>query len=373
LRQITYLLLLSAGFSHVMQASGLGDIQDGISESRPYFFYHALPYGTQVNYNPINVIINGGFGILQIPQSTSSEYGRDIFDYPYINWGKNVWQTVGHPIKTISEFGWGEFISTELFPLSLNMKGNQWVPNYFLHLIGGGLHFRATEEWFRLNGFVAPRLWSIGTMVLYHGLSEIVENHGNEELTVDHLADLLVFDPAGMLLFSSDGVCRFFSEKLNLAEWSMQPAINLANANLENMGQFYVAKYPITGDKKWNVMAHFGLHGMFGMSYRSSKEHSISLAGGFLVEDLVEVEPGGEQRVLQGVLTWRVGAFYDRNNSLLASLMVANVPAYRVRFNVYPGVLKIGPLSPGFFFSGSSEWVVGVYISYVPVGAAWGW
>ena len=350
-----------------------GDVSGAGYDSAQYFFYHALPYGTQANYNPLNVIINGGYGILQIPISTSNEYGRKIFDYPYIDWGRNVWQTVGHPIKAINEFGWGKFITTEIFPLNFNMTGNQWVPNYFLHLIGGGLQFRATEEWYQYHGFCAPRLWSISTMVVYHALSEIVENKGNEGLTMDHLADLLIFDPAGIVLFANDGVCRFFSEKLSLAEWSMQPSINLANANLENMGQFYVAKYPVTGDKKWNFMVHFGLHGMAGISRRWSGESSISVAGGFLVEDLVEVEPGGEQRVLQGVLTWRVGAFYDLNNSLLASLMVANVPAYRVRLNVYPGVFRIGPLSPGFFVSGSSEWVVGIYVSYVPVGVAWGW
>lgn len=372
MHRITYAVLFLPFFACILHAGISSDKDIGIGDPRPYFFYHALPYGTQANYNPVNVIINGGYGILQIGQSTSTEYGRMIFDYPYGEWAGNVWETVGHPIKTINEFGWKDFITTELFPLTLDMQGNQWVPNYFLHLIGGGLHFRATEEWFRFHGIGAPRLLSIGTMVLYHGLSEIVENRGNEDLTVDHLADLLIFDPAGMILFANDGVCRFFSEKLNLAEWSMQPTVNFANGNLENMGQFYVAKYPVTGDKRWNIMAHFGLHGMFGLSYRRSEEYSISLTGGFLVEDLVEVEPGGQQRVLQGVLTWRVGAFFDRNNSLLASLMISSVPENRLRLNVYPGVLHLGPVSPGFFVSGSREWVVGIYISFIPIGGAWG-
>jgi hypothetical protein len=364
----TMLLVCSAC---VLQAYNSNDTDDN-DASRPYFFYHALPYGTQANYNPFNVIINGGYGILQITDYIDDEYGGKMFTYPYREWGENVWQTVGHPIRTINEFGLGEFIKTELFPLTLNMEGNQWVPNYFLHLIGGGLHFRATEEWFRYHGFRAPRLWSIGTMIAYHAMSEIVENRGNEDLTVDHLADLLIFDPAGMLLFANEGVCRFFSEKLNLAEWSMQPAVNFANGNLENMGQFYVAKYPVTGDRRWNIMAHFGLHGMFGVSYRRTPEYSISLTGGFLVQDLVEIEPGGEERTLQGVLTWRAGIFYDVNNSLLASLMVSNLERHRVRLNVYPGVLRIGPVSPGFFVSGSKEWVVGMYISFIPLGAGWG-
>jgi hypothetical protein len=373
LRKITYGLLFLTYFSCTLQASGLNGNHGNSSESRPYYFYHALSYGTQAIYNPMNVIINGGYGILQIPQSISTMYGRKIFDYPYQEWGRNVWQTVGHPIGTINEFGWGRFITTELFPLTLNMQGNQWVPNYFLHVIGGGLHFRATEEWFHYHGFSAPRMWSIATMVLYHALSEVVENHGEEDLTVDHLADLLIFDPVGMVLFANDGVCRFFSEKLNLAEWSMQPAINFANGNLENMGQFYVVKYPVTGSKKWNLMIHFGLHGMAGFAHQWSEGRSLSLTGGFLVEDLVEIEPGGGERTLQGVLTWRAGIFYDLNNSLLASLMVSNVAENRVRLNVYPGVLRLGPISPGLFVSGSKEWVVGMYISFMPIGGAWGW
>lgn len=341
------------------------------SDTTPYFFYHALPYGTQANYNPVNVIINGGYGILQIIDY-DDEYDRKIFTYPYREWGGNVWETVRHPLSTINEFGWWRFISTEVLPLTIKGRGNQWVPNYFLHMIGGGMHFRATEEWYRYHGFRAPRLWSVGTMLAYHALSEIVENRGNEELTVDHLADLLIFDPAGMLLFSSDRVCRFFSETLNLAEWSMQPVINVKNGNLENMGQFYVAKYPLTKEENWHVMAHFGLHGMFGVTHRWADGEALSFAGGFLVEELIRAAQEDTGRVLTATLTWRAGVFYDRDNSLLASLMVSTAPEYRIRLNLYPGILKLGPLSPGFFISGSKEWVVGMTIQYIPLGAGWG-
>lgn len=340
-------------------------------DTNQYFFYRALPYGTQANYNPMNVIINGGYGILQI-RDYADEYDRKIFTYPYGTWARNVWETILHPLHTIGEFGWWRFISTEVLPLTLEERGNQWVPNYFLHMIGGGMHFRATEEWYRCHGFNAPRLWSIGTMVAYHVLSEIVENRGNEELVVDHLADLFIFDPAGMLLFSNDKICRFFSEKLNLAEWSMQPVINLRNGDLENMGQFYVAKYPLTEEKSWYLMAHFGLHGMFGFTRRWTDGQAVSIAGGFLVEDLTRVAEEDTGRVLTATLTWRAGIFYDRNNSLLASLMLSTVREYRIRLNVYPGVLRLGCFSPGFFISGSKEWVFGMTVQYSPVGFGWG-
>lgn len=359
-RLVAFLLLLTFAAPSLAQ------------DSRPYYFYHALPYGSQANYNPLNVIINGGYGILQIPYIYKDEFDREIISYPYQEWGENVWETVGHPIRTINEFGWKRFLTTELFPATFNMNENQWVPNYFLHLIGAGMHSRATEEWFRYHGFSHPRLWSISTMMVYHVLSEIVENRGNKEVTVDHIADLYIFDPLGIWLFTFDGVCRFFSEKLNLAEWSMQPAFNLSNSNLENMGQFYVMKYPISKDKKWSLMTHFGLHGMFGFSHRWPDGHSLSLTGGFLAEDLIQAEQEGEGRPLKAVLTWRTGIFYDLNNSLLASLMLSTVPENRIRVNVHPGILRLGPFSPGFFLSGTKEWVVGLHIGYMSMGAAWG-
>ena len=339
---------------------------------RTYYFYHALPYGTQADYNPFNVIINGGYGILQIWQYSGDDDDRQIASYDYPHWIETTWQTVGHPVRTINEFGWGRFITTEVFPLTLNMDRNQWVPNYFLHCIGGGMHFRATEEWFDYHGFSNPRLWSIGTMVIYHAFSEVVENAGRTDTTVDHIADLYIFDPLGILLFTNDGVCRFFAETLNLAEWSMQPCYNLSNGNLENMGQFYVAKYPISHDKNWYVMTHFGMHGMFGFSRHVHEGHSVSLTAGFLVEDLIEAEQNGEGSAQKAVLTWRAGAFYDLNNSLLASIMVSTIPESHLRINVYPGVFRIGNFSPGFFFSGSKEWVFGINFGYLPIGPAVG-
>ncbi|UCG92639.1 MAG: hypothetical protein JSV97_02710, partial [candidate division WOR-3 bacterium] len=162
----------------------------------------------------------------------------------------------------------------------------------------------------------------------------------------------------------------FFSEKLQLAEWSMQPAYNLSNGDLENMGQFYVVKYPITKNNKWNLMVHFGLHGMAGFCHRWSDGHALSLTGGFLVEELIRAEQEGEGRALTATLTWRAGMFFDRNNSLLASLMVSTVPEDRIRVNIYPGLVRLGPFTPGVFISGTEQWVVGINVSYIPLGVA---
>ncbi len=338
-----------------------------------YYFYHDLPYGSQANFNPANVIINGGYGILQIPYETDDKYTRKILDFPYDDWGRNVWQTIRHPLRTIDEFGWGRFINTEVLPFKLKENNNAWVPNYFLHLMAAGMLSRETEEWYRHQGLPWPRIWSVATMAVYHGLSEIVENRGFDGVTVDHLSDLYIWDPLGILLFTNDRVCRFFSRTLNLAEWSMQPAYNLKSGNLENMGQFYVIKYPFTHDRKWQVMAHFGLHGMAGISRRFASGDALSAAAGFMVEDLVPTDPDQEEKVNKGVLTWRAGLFYDRDNSLQASLLISNVPQRRLILNLYPGALHIGPVRPGLFVIGTHDWCVGLCVNLISFGAAWGW
>lgn len=335
--------------------------------AQPYYFYKPLPYGSQATFNPLNVVINGSYGILQIP-SNGAPFDRKIFQYPYHEWTKNMWLTAGHPIRTLDEFGWWRFATTEVIPTTLSMNKNQWVPNYFLHLMGAGMDSRKTEEWFRYQGYSHPRLWSEATMTAYHVLTEVIETRNDTSVTSDHLADLGIFDPLSMLIWTNDGVCRFFSEKLQLNEWSMQPAYNFETHNLENMGQFYVVKYPVSGDSIWYAMIHIGLHGTAGLTHRWTDGKALSLTGGFMVENLVPAGGGG----LKAVLTWRAGAFYDRNNSLLCSLMLSGIPEERVQVNIYPGLLCKGPLSPGFFVSGTKEWIAGINLSYVPLGGAWG-
>ena len=45
------------------------------------------------------------------------------------------------------------------------------------------------------------------------------------------------------------------------------------------------------------------------------------------------------------------GVFYDRENSLLASLIVSDRINEKVKLNIYPGVIHLGPVSPGLFVS----------------------
>lgn len=77
-----------------------------------FYFYHDQKYGSEALFNPISVVINNGFDILQF-----SDKSRNISQ---ISWSKsydNVLNTVLHPIKAIRAYGIKNFINNGDFPI----------------------------------------------------------------------------------------------------------------------------------------------------------------------------------------------------------------------------------------------------------------
>ncbi len=118
------------------------------------YFYRGLDYGSESVINPITLVINGGFGILQV--ENRSRYLKDIKFY---NGLKNLIWNLSDPITSIRAYGVKDFIFNEILPIRLNRKNAQFWPNYQNHLIGGGLAYRETLEWYRMNGFPNPKLF----------------------------------------------------------------------------------------------------------------------------------------------------------------------------------------------------------------------
>lgn len=339
------------------------------AEEKHYYFYQPLPYGSQACFTPLNVMVNGGYGILQIPEY----YGeRTIFDLPYGQWNKDMWRTVGHPIRSLDAYGWKHFTSTYCIPTSFDLNRSQWVPKWFDHIIGGGMDYRKMAEWYDYNGYSHPTLWAFGTANAYHYFEELMENKGDTSLSMEYIGDIEVFGPISILLWSNQNVCKFFSQTLHMQEWSMQPVINVKTGNLENMGQFYVIKYPITRNGSWSLFGHWGLDGTAGLSHLLTNGNSVSVSAGLTVEDLVPAAATGPGSALTATTTWRADAFWDRNNSLLASVMVCGIADRRLKVNIYPGVLKFGAFRPGLVLAGTKEWVVGMTFSGFPIGVGQG-
>ncbi|MCF7823731.1 MAG: hypothetical protein K9N35_06115 [Candidatus Marinimicrobia bacterium] len=329
------------------------------------FFYTGKSYGSEALFNPVSVVLNNGYDIIQLGNRE-----RTIFDYPYKDASANVWRSVSHPLKTISAYGTQKFITSELFPLKFSIKHVQWWPNYNVHLIGGGMTYRMLIDWYKFYDYPKPVLLSIVTVGAFHFLNEVVENYYFKDYNGDAVADLLFFDIAGVLLFSNDRVARFFRKRLNLSDWSMQPSIRFSDKSLHNNGQYWTIKWDLPKTVKWQLFYTFGMDGLVGLSYKLDPENTISMGGGFIGKELIDVD---EERNIKTVkLVWSTGIFYDRNNSLLASLKISGHIDYPVLFNVFPGVLKVGAFSPGlwtavnkdggFIFGLTSRWTPGIVI-----------
>ena len=322
---------------HIAIVTMIACLTPGVLMAQPEpLFYKGYAYGTQAQYSPLSVIMNGSFDILQV-----SNRNNDLSSIQFAQGFRNVWWNITHAGSAISQYGWDRFIRTEIFPTSLQLRNAQFWPNYQLHLLGGGITYVATAEWYAQKGFSSPRLLSAATMVVYHVVNEAVENGGYDGPSVDPIADLLIFDPLGILLFSIDGVPEFFARTLHAADWSFQPYINLRSGNLLNNGQNFIFKLNLPWTSSWRLFYLTGMEGGLGISARWNETDDISVSGGLATRELVEVDGSTGVRTLTARLVWTAGIFYDRNGSLLASCILGGGRGYLARMNLYPGVLSV--------------------------------
>jgi hypothetical protein len=335
------------------------------AQAQAPYFYKGRNYGSEAMYNPISLVLNAGFDMIQV------SHDRDITRIPFYAGGKNVFRNLGNPFGAISRYGWEDFLRDQVIPLGLSKDNGQWWPNYTLHLVGGGMTYVAMTEWYEAHEFPEPKLFSMLSMVSYHLVNEITENGAYEGDNVDPIADIYLFDLGGIVLFSFESVQRFFSEELNLADWSLQPSFSLRNLNLHNNGQFFSVKWKFPFSERWHLFYYFGTNGVGGLSYKRDDGSFISVGIGLVAKDLIDLDKLTNKKTLD--LVPNIGVFYDVGNSLMASLSVSKKTDYMVNVNIYPGLLKIGDFSPGFWMSLSSDArpIIGVTTSLLPVGIAY--
>ncbi|MEW6193556.1 MAG: fibronectin type III domain-containing protein [Bacteroidota bacterium] len=328
------------------------------------YFYKGYQYGNQALYNPLYVLLGGGYDMIQVGNR------RNVKDFPYKIAAKNVWKNLSSPFSRIKNYGWWNFMKDQVLPLSLNKKNAQFWPNYTLHLIGGGMEYAALEEWYQYNDYPIPGWLSALTVMSYHLINEVAENGNYVGDDVDPIADIYIFDIGGILLFTSESVKRFFSEELNLADWSQQPSFSLRNGELHNNGQFFSVKWKFPFLDSWYAFYYFGTNGVGGISYKFNDGSAISAGFGLAASDLILLDEKTNKKTLG--LVGNFGFFYDRNNSLLASLSVTIKTDYMVNVNIYPGIIKIGEVSPGLWgaYNQDGNVIFGFAFSWFPVGAA---
>ena len=306
------------------------------------YFYFGVDYGSQALESPLWVFVNRGYDVIQDHIAS-----RDVFKLPYASNAANVGRNVVNPFPAISDDGWSKFLREEIFPLSYGNTTARWLPNYSLHLIGGGITYAELDEWFQDHSVPLPKLWAGLTLMGAAFLNETLENHGVVGYNTDALADLYVFDLGGILLFSFDWPRRFFSETIVISDWSLQPALTLPGGELHNVGNYFAAKWPLPFLPRLRLFSWFGEATTFGLSFAIDGEHSISACAGGAAIHLVNQNTHSLQNVVNFAPTAAV--FLDRRESLLASLQITDADDYFVHFNLYPHAFTQRGPSAGFW------------------------
>ncbi len=336
------------------------------TQPEPRFFYHGLPYGSDAAFHPVSEVINGAFGIMQI----SSNWAP----LDQVDWERgfgNTWKSITHPAQTIETYGTSAFITDEMVPARLSWNNLQYVPNYSLHLIGGGARHRAFTEWYGAHDFPAAWAWAWGTTIAHAFAVEAVEHHADAGPTVDPVADMLFFDPAGALLFTSDGVARFFAHTLHMGIWSGQPAYNPVANTFENAGENYGLHFFFRDSHRVGIFSYWGMSHLFGVTVRGGRQFDWSVGVGGAVDELEARDRGNGTSSLLARVKLDAGAFLHRDGSLLASVQVSQAWSQTLRMTLYPGMFSMGSLSPGFYTGvRGNEIIVGLSFSRVPVGLA---
>ncbi len=305
------------------------------------YFYTNKPYGSEALFNPITLMINGGYDVCQLQMVPNR-----VFRQPYAKMMKVVFRNLGDPFTSIKHYGWSLFLRTEFLPVSFKKDELQWIPNYQQHLIGGGMLFTKMKEWYRMHNYPVPWLLSAVTLMTHHLFNEVMESGPNEGYSVDEISDIYVFDMGGIVLFSFDSINEFFSKKLNLSDWSLQATVTMPYGRV-NAGQYFAMKWELPFSDEYSLFYRYGMGALFGLSKKINDEDNLSIGFGFKTKHLVDVSTEVRQRTIE--TGWHAGIFYDKNNSLMASLVLSGVKEYFCMIDIYPGIIKLHNFSPGIW------------------------
>lgn len=321
--------------------------------AEPYFFYDDRPFGTDAVSGPLDVILNKGYAVAQF-----NNRNRYIFDYAY--GADHVWNSIRHFRDNVERYGgWAKYVGDEIVPTSLDWDAWKWAPNYFGHVLEGGMTYRRLTEWNRARNVPLPAVSAAMVTMGAAVINEMYSHPGWAHGTAATATDLLFFDPLGILLFSFDGVARFVSGPLKGAIWASQAALTF-DGELVNNGNNFVLKLPISPLPRTSIFVRGGLALTPGITYHRSDGLDVSVAvGGEGRIQNVDPETGEETpEIAVGG-----GVFVDRDGTLLVSVMASETAHRRLAVNVYPGVLDVAGGKLGGWLIVRKDWHVRFGIS----------
>lgn len=287
------------------------------------YYYHPKPYGSDAFYNPLNLFAGYSLDTVQLSDNFDTHNFNERWD--------TVMHNLSHPGEAIREEGGTRaFINRQIFPLPGCDRQEQYaaVPNYFLHLLGGGMVFRKDAEYFQAKGCSYPRLCSATLAMTAEVIQEVIEKKSTTE--DDEVADVLMFRPIGILLFSSDAVAGFVDTHLSPAIWPHLLVYDIHGDTFLNAGMNYVARPNWFGRDSVRFFSFFGMNNLFGLSHKTGEDTALSWGMGFATSRV------DFSRDIPAEFRFSGGVFYDKNNSLLWSVIFNGTENLKVRLNVYP-------------------------------------
>lgn len=290
-----------------------------------HLLYHKSNKGSDSQFNPISYYFNGAFDTIQNPHYFSQ---TDYFKKHEI-----VWKRVRDPFAGIKEGGGPNVLLRDEF----NPVAKRAVPNYTLHLIGGGYDYRRLSEWFDENDYTRPYVWAFFLQYITAFGNEAMEATNHNDIGAhDHIADLYFFDLIGKILFLDERVVTFFRDDAQLKAWPFQPTFDFKQSHIMNSAINYIAR-PDLFHSAWRPFVFAGLQIMGGASYIENAR-GLSVAAGIAPTD-----------PLRNKARFVSGFFWDEEGSLMTSLFINGSEDQRFRLNIFPGIIKFNSISPGLF------------------------
>jgi hypothetical protein len=322
-----------------------------------YAYYQPHDYGSDALYSPLGNFLSYSFDTLQLPDSFDTsdfrKHTNEVFDH------------LRHPRRAIeNEGGFNAFVNRQIFPVDSANSNESYaaLPNYALHLLGGGMVYRKDLEYFRAQKAEYPAVYATTLAMTAEILQEIFEKGTTTQ--DDEVADVYLFRPLGIWLFHQDAVADFVMRTLDPAIWPYLQAFDFSQDRLVNTGISYVYRPPATrfGDSRLFVFT--GLNNLVGLSHSLSHTDSISWGIGLATQ---RIDFNLDR---QAELETSFGIFYDRDKSLLWSINLNDAGGTNFRFNLFPSTgSTLSKL--GYFLSHheNQRWALGL-LYQLPLGIA---
>ena len=304
------------------------------------YFYRGLP-GSNQYMGPFDVLLNKGFNLTQ-----AANRDRRIFQARYGT--RHVLNSIFHPFESIGNTGgWGNFLEEQILPVEAVKwvrSGFQWdaadnmtwYPNYLGHFVEGGITSRGLAERLRAQGVPYASALAATTTMAAAVLNEMYTHPDLVDGTGGTVADLYVFDLGGVLLFSLDGVARFFSETLHASVWPSQASLTLPDFELANNANNLVFKIPLPFIDRASLFFRTAVGSHLGATFHLKDGYDLSVGFGADTSNQ-NIDPVSGRETVD--LRMSSSLYLDRGGSVLASLYWSQVAHRRLSLNVYPGVI----------------------------------